>query len=55
MIKKRKRGRPPIKYSEKKKLVPAYFNDAEKKLILKRYESLTAAIREKILPELLTA
>lgn len=53
MVKKKKRGRPAIKYSEKKKLVPAYFNDAEKKLIITKYGSLTEAVREKILPELI--
>lgn len=46
-------GRPKIKDSEKVKLVAGYFNAKEKKLIVNKYGSLTNAVRERILPELL--
>lgn len=55
MAKKRKVGRPLMKESEKLRLISAYVNKNEKNLIVKKYGSLSNAVRERILPELLTA
>lgn len=52
MAKKRKVGRPLMKDSEKLVLVSAYLNKNDKKGILKKYGSLSKAVRERILPEL---
>lgn len=52
MVKKKKVGRPAMKSSEKKKLMPAYFNEANKRLIVNKFGSLTKAVEEKILPDL---
>lgn len=50
---KKKRGRPKMKNSEKIRAVVGYLNDNEAKLIVAKYGSLTAAVKEKILPELI--
>lgn len=47
-----KSGRKPIPEKLKVKMVSAYLNDSEKKAIIKKYESLTKAVRLLILPTL---
>lgn len=48
----KKRGRKRIAYANKKKLVAAYLDDKEKKLIIDKHGSLTNAVHLKILAEL---
>lgn len=52
---KKRVGRPLMKPAEKVRLLSAYVNLKEKNLIIKKYGSLSNAVRERILPELLTA
>tara|TARA_R110000868_G_C10794069_1_gene756562 strand:+ start:835 stop:1014 length:180 start_codon:yes stop_codon:yes gene_type:complete len=51
-MEKQKPGRKKIPDDQKVKMVSAYINDKEKKAILKKYGSLTAAIKEVVLPKL---
>jgi hypothetical protein len=46
-------GRPELPEAEKKKGVAAYLSDTEKRLINKKYGSLTEAVRVEILPKCL--
>jgi hypothetical protein len=50
---KPKRGRTKVPENQRKRLVSAYLTDDEKNLILAKYESLTNAVRNEILPKLL--
>ena len=50
---KPKRGRTKVPENQRKRLVSAYLTDEEKNLILAKYESLTNAVRNEILPKLL--
>jgi hypothetical protein len=51
-MEKQKPGRKKIPDDQKVKMVSAYINDKDKKAILKKYGSLTAAIKEVILSKL---
>ncbi len=51
-MEKQKPGRKKIPDDQKVKMVSAYINDKQKKAILKKYGSLTAAIKEVIIPKL---
>lgn len=42
-------ARPRKLEKDKVKLVPAYLTECEKKQVLRKYKSLTVAVREKIL------
>lgn len=45
----KKRGRPKVK--DKVKVVSAYLTDSEAKKVVRRYESITKAIRLEVLPK----
>jgi hypothetical protein len=47
-----KPGRKKMPESEKSKMVSAYLKDSEKKAIVKKYGSLTKAVRELIIPQI---
>ena len=51
MAKKERRGRKPMKDSEKLKVCSIYLRDAEKEAIVKKYDSLSNAVRSEILPK----
>lgn len=51
-MEKQKPGRKKIPEDQKVKMVSAYINDKQKKAILKKFGSLTEAIRLIVLPKL---
>lgn len=48
----KKRGRKPMKPSEKIKVCSVYLRDSDKKAIITRYGTLTNSIKQEVLPKL---
>lgn len=53
MENEKRTGRKPKKASERVRVISAYLTGKEQTLINKKYGSVTKALREKVLPELL--
>ena len=51
MATKKTAGRPKKKESEKVTMMSAYLTGLEKKKVLKKYETLTEAVRQEVLPK----